>query len=603
MRIPQEIVQEIVQKADIESIVGEYVNLTRKGDRLWGLSPFKTEKTPSFSITPNRNAYYCFSTHKGGSVVDFVMEMEHLSYPEALLFLANKLGIEIEYEDAAVAEKYKQKKNLLDLYKRLITALRHIYVKSDMASQARQYAQKRGLQDETLEKFQISYMPPGNWLWNFLGGKGYKADFLKESGLFSNKNSTFCLFSDRLLFPIYDISGNIIAFGGRSLLPEGLPKYINSPETSVYHKSSSLFGLFQAKDYIRKENSCFICEGYMDVLALNQAGISNAVAPLGTSFTVEQAQILKRLCGKLYLVFDNDAAGQKATERAILICEELELDCEIVQGLTEKDPADILIKDGSQALKKMLDYRLNAFDYLTARYRRQVDITKPEGMGEFIRLILPYISAIKSPVRQEGMLGLLSDLLGVSPESIQKDLSRRGASPVHVLKKNETPSKNFPVKRGREESEQLLDLKILLALSFNSSLFRDFRSSIHLEDLKHPWAQELYISLEECFREDNLEFLNLLDHITDPELKELLLRKEAEGEFSQNAKDLVENGIIRIRMRNLIGRRNTIHLQLKKLSRLPEADEKIERELLEETLIIDEAVKELRKHLDDGTAE
>lgn len=601
MRIPEQTVKEILDKVRIEEIVSEYVTLTKKGDRYWGLSPFKPEKTPSFSVSPERNAYYCFSTQKGGGAVNFIMEMEHLTYPEALNFLAQKYGIEITAENQGLSDEYKNKKALLGLYQRLSTAFSHLLATSPSGTKAMEYLHSRGINSESVNSFKIGYVPEGEWLWNFLVAKKYAPDFLAQSGLFSKNHPRFSIFSGRLMFPIRDISGNTIAFGGRILGSDKGPKYINSPETAIYHKSSTVFGIDLAKDAIKRQGHALICEGYMDVVALHQAGINNAVAPLGTAFTQEQINLLKRLCSSVSLLFDNDQAGRKATEKALLLCEVAEMDCTIIKSEGEKDPADILLKGGSQALQKMVTCKVNALEYLIDQFKVTDSIANPEGVARLVNNVMPIIRAMQSPVKREGAMRLLADVLGYGMEAIRQEFSRANNDTTEP--RVQANSKNRPAAPGTELGAQLLDLRIMLAVGLNCSLFMSLRSSLRLEDLKDARAREIYISLEECFRCDRLGFEALLEQIQDEELKTLLKKKQVEGEFSIQSESFVRSGVLRIRERNLVERRNSIMAQLRKLSHQTGADARQERELLEETLIIDEAVKELRKQIDDRSAE
>ncbi|RPJ07052.1 MAG: DNA primase, partial [Spirochaetaceae bacterium] len=373
MRIPEQTITEITEKLDIVDIVADYVPLTRKGNRYWGLCPFHTEKTPSFSVTPEKNIYYCFGCHKGGGALSFIMEMEKLPFVEAIKLAAKRAGVEIQLEEER--EGSLKRDAYCELYKRVAGSMNHILLHSDQASQARKYLQSRKLSEEIIGMFDLGYAPAEReWLFNFLEKKNYSPDFLSKTGLFSKGKGSY--FSNRIMFPISTAQDEVIAFGGRALV-EGGPKYLNSPETAFFRKRNSLFAINLALPAIKKEGSVYLVEGYMDVIAMHAAGIANCVAPLGTAFTREQAAFLKRYAEKAVLFFDTDEAGIKATLRTIEILETALFQVEVVSqesqdgqqttngpckdpggspiashtgtdspGKPLKDPAEIFEKDG-----------------------------------------------------------------------------------------------------------------------------------------------------------------------------------------------------------------------------------------------------------------
>ena len=290
MRIPESLIEEIKEKSDILSIVSEYSALKKKGDRYWGCCPFHNEKTPSFSVRPEQGMYYCFGCHKGGSLFNFIMEIEGLSFIEAVRFAAEKTGVILPENSNETEEEVVQRDSLKDLYKRVAGSFHYILMNNDQASTTRQYLADRGIHEETIVKFQLGYAPDDpKWLHGFLKSRNYSEDFLAASGLFSRKYPQWSLFSNRLMFPIYSNQGEIVAFSGRTMGSDPkAPKYINSPDTPLYNKSKLLYGLWQSREGMRKTREFYLCEGNVDVLALHQAGISTGVAPLGTALTEDQ---------------------------------------------------------------------------------------------------------------------------------------------------------------------------------------------------------------------------------------------------------------------------------------------------------------------------
>jgi DNA primase len=329
--ISKSTIQEVTDRMDAVAVVSDYVQLEKRGGRWWGLCPFHQEKTGSFTVDPDRKGYYCFGCHKGGTVLSFVMEMDKLSFPEAMELLAKRSGVEIVYEagggpgDDRNEERNKRKEELFELYRRVAGTFHYFLTENPEGEAAKQYIISRGLTKDMMDRFRLGYSPADRrWLFGFLSQKGYSPEFLTASGLFSSRYPGITLFSGRLMFPISDRRDRVVAFGGR-ILEETIrsdgrpaPKYINSPETELYKKGETLFAVDLALPEIRKTATVHIVEGYMDVIALHQAGITNAVAPLGTAFTDDQARLLRRWADKLILVFDSDKAGQEAVRKGIL---------------------------------------------------------------------------------------------------------------------------------------------------------------------------------------------------------------------------------------------------------------------------------------------
>jgi DNA primase len=374
-------IQEVIDRMDAVAVVSDYVQLEKRSGRWWGLCPFHQEKTGSFTVSPDMKRYHCFGCGKDGSVIDFVMEMDKLNFPEVVELLAKRFGVEIVYEagsepgDGRNEERNKRKEDLFELYRRMAGTFHYFLTENPEGEAAKQYIISRGLTKDMIDRFRLGYSPVDrHWLFGFLSRKGYSGEFLAASGLFSSRYPGIPLFSGRLMFPIADRQGRVVAFGGR-ILEEAprddgrpAPKYINSPETEIYKKGETLFAIDLALPEIRKTGTVHIVEGYMDVIALHQAGITNAVAPLGTAFTDDQARLLRRWAGKLILVFDSDKAGQEAARKGILTGRKSGFSCFVVvpggegegapapppdaaqgEAAPPKDPADILKNFGPEA--------------------------------------------------------------------------------------------------------------------------------------------------------------------------------------------------------------------------------------------------------------
>jgi len=322
MKIPDSILSEILEKLDAVEIIGEYVQLKKVGNRYWGLCPFHHEKTPSFTVSPDKGVYYCFGCHKGGGLFNFIMDIESVSFVEAVNILGEKAGVNIKTEKTDKMDTAR--KTMEELYKKVAGSFHYLLINNEQAKDYFKYLLNRSINKNTIEKFIIGYAPSDvRWLFNFLKKKNYREEFLKTSGLFFERNSELLsLFYDRIIFPILNTHGDIVAFGGRTL-KNNTAKYINSPETLIFHKKDNLFGIYQALKNIRQKKEFILVEGYMDVLAMHQAGFINTVAPLGTAFTSSQARRLKRYADRGIVAFDSDSAGIEATVRAIHILEKI----------------------------------------------------------------------------------------------------------------------------------------------------------------------------------------------------------------------------------------------------------------------------------------
>ena len=354
MAFPPSFLEELAARNPIEEVVGQYVNLRRSGSNLFGLCPFHGEKTASFSVNPEKGIYYCFGCHKGGSVINFQMEIEGLSYPDAVRALAKRAGMEVP-EDAQYQNRYRQQERLWALSKdaaRFFNA--QLY--SPAGAEGLSYAQKRGMPKSILTKFGIGFAPD-SWsgLCDAMLAKGYTEEELIQSGLASasRKNGRiYDRFRNRLMFPIIDIRGNVIGFGGR-VMDDSTPKYLNSPETIIFNKRKNLFALNLAKK--TKLGYMILVEGYMDAIALHQYGFDCAVASLGTSLTEEHAALLSRYTEQVMLIYDGDEAGQNATKRAIPMLEKAGLQVKVLQMRDAKDPDEFLKKFGADKFKLLFE--------------------------------------------------------------------------------------------------------------------------------------------------------------------------------------------------------------------------------------------------------
>ena len=385
MFYPQEVIEQVLEANNIVDVISQYVRLTKRGSTYFGLCPFHNEKTPSFSVTDNgdRKMFYCFGCHSGGNVMTFLMKYENYTYSEALNVLAERAGITLpkpQYskEDSA---KYQLKEQVLEVYKEAAVYYYHL-LKTEHGRQAYDYLKKRQLSDETILNYGLGYSDKyRDDLYRYIKSKGYSDEVLKATGLFSIKeNDIHDYFWNRVMFPIMDVRNRVIAFGGR-VMGDGEPKYLNSPETIAFEKSKTLFGLNVAKKH--KGNELILCEGYMDVISLHQAGFTNAVASLGTSLTTGHVNILKRYTENVVISYDADGAGRNAALRAIPMLRSQGINTKVINLKPYKDPDELIKAEGADTYKERLRTARNSFLFEIDVLKESFDLNDPDGRTKF----------------------------------------------------------------------------------------------------------------------------------------------------------------------------------------------------------------------------
>ena len=425
MAFPPSFLDELIARNPIEDVVGQYVSLKRSGSNLFGLCPFHGEKTASFSVSPDKGIYYCFGCHKGGGAVNFMMEVEGLSYPDAVRALAKRAGMQVP-EDEQYQSRYRQQERLWALHKEAARFF-HSQLYAPIGKAALDYAFGRGMSKGILTTFGVGYAPD-SWdsLVKAMLAKGYTEEELKESGLVtvSQKNGRiFDRFRDRLMFPIIDVRGNVIAFGGRIIKKDSdAAKYLNSPETLIFNKRKNLFGLNLAKK--TKQGFLILVEGNIDVVALHQFGFDNAIASLGTSLTEEQATLMTRYADQVVLIYDGDKAGQNATQRAIPILEKAGLQVKVLQIKDAKDPDEFLHKFGADRFKLLLEESSNRVEYQLAAIRRKYDLREDDQRVKFIAEAAEFLSTLGSAVQREVYGHRAADEAKISYDAMKLEVNK-----------------------------------------------------------------------------------------------------------------------------------------------------------------------------------
>ena len=441
MLIKKEVIDEILMRNDIEGVIGSYVSLKRAGNNLKGLCPFHSEKTPSFTVYPQDNSFYCFGCGVGGNAITFIRQIEHLDYSDAVEQLARRAGITVvrEKEDYVPKEKRVDKNRLYNMNVDAAKFFhRELFANTPKAKEALQYlTEKRGLSVATIKHFGLGYAPDSfDALTNFMLGRGYTREELFVAFLAgkSEKGRYYDAFRNRVMFPIIDVSGNVIAFGGR-VMDDSKPKYKNTMDTPVFKKSRNLFALNFAKN--TGGETLVLCEGYMDVIALHAAGFTNAVATLGTAITSEQARLLSRYTKKVVISYDADEAGQKAAQKAMRLLDEVGLNVSVIKVPGAKDPDEYIKTYGKAKFAEVLNNSKSKFEYTMDTVLQRYDINLPQDKINALTEIEKIISKVYFKAERDIYIQAVAEKMGADPKSIKDDVERLVRRESLLAKKNE----------------------------------------------------------------------------------------------------------------------------------------------------------------------
>lgn len=500
MYYPEELVEEIRMKNDIVDVISGYVRLQRKGSSHFGLCPFHNEKSPSFSVSQSRQMYYCFGCGAGGNVFTFLMEYEHYTFQEAVKALAERAGVqlpELEYSQE-MKQKESRRVRLLEVNKE---AAKYFYylLRRKEGEQGLRYLQGRRLCDETIKKFGLGFASKySDDLTKYLKSKGYQDDLLREAGLSSidEKHGTHDKFWNRVMFPIQDMNHRVIGFGGR-VMGEGTPKYLNSPETPVFDKSRNLYGLNFART--SRAGNMILCEGYMDVIAMHQAGFGQAVASLGTAFTEGQAGLIRRYTQNVLLSYDSDGAGIKAALRAIGILKESGLTARIINLAPYKDPDELIKNKGADEFQKRIDGAENSFFFELRIQEQQYDMKDPEGRTRFHQEIARKLCGFAEEVERENYIQAAAQRYGIGFESLRR-LVAAYAAKTGLAKETARPRSGIQKKNTPEDNAKKAQRLLLTWLSEEPALYRKIKKYITPKDftveLYRQTAEKLFAELE-----------------------------------------------------------------------------------------------------------
>ena len=501
--IPHEYIEELTRRTDIVELVGSYVQLKRKGRLYGGLCPFHSEKTPSFYVYPDTQSFYCFGCQAAGDAISFVKKINNISSGEAIKMLASRAGMPEPQEDDKTGRLRSRVLSMNKEAARFFHACLNSTVEE--ARQARAYWRRRGLDDKTIVRFGLGYAPnDGQALYQYLRDKGYNQQELDASGLFKRSQSgrIYCLFWKRVMTPIFDLRGNIIAFGGR-VLDDSKPKYVNSPETLVYHKSDTVFALQIAKKSASRR--FVLCEGYMDVISMHQAGFTNAVAALGTAFTSGHGTLLKRYTENVILSFDSDEAGQRAILRAIPILKEAGLTVRVLDLTPYKDPDEFIKGLGAQALEERIRKAMSSFMFQVKVAAGRYDQDDPESKTQFQHEAAKLLATIEEPLERKNYIEAVSREYYIGAKDLEDLVNYYGTSGYSSAQRQQTTprqqERRLQVNEAKEEKKKQPQKLLLTWMVNEPQLFDKLEGIIGPDDfyeqIYHGVALLLFKQYEE----------------------------------------------------------------------------------------------------------
>ena len=519
-----ELKEDIRSANDIVDVISQYVTLKRSGRNFFGLCPFHKEKSPSFSVSPDRQYYHCFGCHKGGDVFNFVSEIERVSFKEALEFLAERARIELPTVNN---EEFNKKQYIKDRMYKInseTTMFYHERLYQPLAKIAQNYVKQRKLDNATLKAFKIGYSGEFNELYKFLKSKGFKDEEILSTGLVNrNDRGEFIdRFRKRLMFPIMDVSGRVVAFGGRKLEEnETLAKYINSNENLIYSKKKHLFALNLAKQ--TGEKKIILVEGYMDAISLHQRGIKNVVASLGTALTEEQGRLLRKYSEQVIFSYDSDGAGQEAIKRGLEVLEAQGCDARVIQMEGAKDPDEFIIKYGTGRFNMLIDNAISLTEFKIKVLKQNYNLDNPSDKVKFLRAVTKLLAGIDDKIEREIYIEKISNQYEISREAIYAEVNKslyKNDVTINVLNNKNIPKKeNENLTASDEAQVKRENLIIYLLINNPKESFVKLISNIGVEDFKNEYNKIIFENIKEIDEVSDTKIMKVIANIENEELQ------------------------------------------------------------------------------------
>ena len=515
MYYSDEIIEEVRSRNDIVDVISSYVKLQKKGSSYFGLCPFHNEKSPSFSVSRGKQMYYCFGCGAGGNVFTFLMEYENYTFQEALKYLADKAGVELpQTEYSAQAKERADLKAILLEINKIAAQYFYVQLKSSKGKAGLSYLKRRELSDDTIKAFGLGYSNKySDDLYRYLKERGYKDEMIAKAGLISidERHGAHDKFWNRVMFPIMDVNSRVIGFGGR-VMGDAKPKYLNSPETLIFDKSRNLYGLNRARS--TRKPYFLLCEGYMDVISLHQAGFTNAVASLGTALTPGHASLIKRYVKEVYLTYDSDEAGTKAALRAIPILKDVGITAKIIRMEPYKDPDEFIKNLGAEAFEERIGRARNGFMFSLEVLERDYDMHSPEGKTDFMREVARRLGEFEEEIERNNYIEAVAQAYHVGYEELRK-LVVKTAVQQGLAKPVSRPKQT---RKEKKEDGNITSQKVLLTwLIEDENIFSQICKYISPEDFTGDIYRTVASILYEQYEKQQVNPAQIMNHFTDEE--------------------------------------------------------------------------------------
>ncbi len=591
MPYPQGFIQELLNRNPIQDVVSRYVDLKRAGRNLVGRCPFHSERTPSFTVFEDN--FHCFGCSAGGNVITFVMRMENLDYKDAVQWLADRAGITVPNDNLFMPkhEKPRLTRERAFAMNKASARIFHENLMSHTAQQAREYLKKRGLSDSTIRRFGLGFaLNDFNYLTDLLKQSGYTVDEINANFLcgISQKNSRpFDMFRNRIMFPIIDTSGNVVAFGGR-VMDDSKPKYLNSSDTVVFRKSKNLFALNYAKEVLQgninselvKAGEIILCEGYMDVIAMHQAGFSNAVATLGTAITPEHARIVSRYAKTAYVAYDSDQAGKKAADKALKLLSEVGVECKVLQIPGAKDPDEYIKNNGSASFAKLLHGSVGQTDYRINEILSKYNLDSPDEKQSALYECCNMLAGVNSPIKRDVYIQRLSQLTGISADTIKNQVQRSDRYYKNKKKRDESKStqdriQHFDDKVNQDAMKFPAECEVEERILGMLLLFPELYSkcdALSSDDFITQFNKNVYSRLSELYNAEQTDISAFNEFFNPDEVSRIYEMRQKRSELDINGLQALNEQISALK-----GRKNKINTRFSKVESNDELQRLIEQ--------------------------
>ena len=568
MRYSDEILDEVRNSNDIVDVISQYISLKRSGRNYFGLCPFHNEKSPSFSVSPDKQIFHCFGCGVGGNVISFISKIEGIGFKEAIEVLAERANIKLPTIDNNIDSKKEELKAKVYKVNSFTAEFYHKKLYEPSSKIAQEYVKKRQLNNETLKSFKIGFSGKFDELYQALHKEGFKDEEILESGLVNkNENGKYIdRYRNRLMIPIFDERNRVIAFGGR-VLDDSKPKYINSPENIVYSKGRHLFGLNVAKKGETKR--LLIVEGYMDAISLHQRGITNVVASLGTALTTQQGWLLRKNAEQVILGFDSDGAGQTAIMRAMEVMQNMGCDMRVLQMSGAKDPDEYVLKYGSARFQKLLDEAISLIEFKIKVLQKDLNLENASDKIKFLNEIAKLISKIDNTMEREIYIEKIAKGYNISKEAIYAEVNKLQYSnrqTSKILEKEKTAIRRNIIKNSNQISEEVRKREntIIWVLINSTETYRVIKDNIKVEDFKDETNKEILKQIYEEIEKGNSNVMSVLDHTDNEEIQNHLTEIMAADYGITDNKKAVEDLLKKYELEKLENKRNSLLLALNK---------------------------------------